>query len=98
MNTAKTAALMTGLTVLLVLAGGAFGGRQWMVFAFIMAIGMRRRVSRFGGGRDHRERVGVQCHADGVPSADGRSRGVFREGNGRVFFSGDHIYPDTLHH
>ena len=40
MNTAKTAALMTGLTVLLVLAGGAFGGRQWMVFAFIMAIGM----------------------------------------------------------
>ena len=40
MNTAKTAALMTGLTVLLVLAGGAFGGRQWMVFAFIIAIGM----------------------------------------------------------
>ena len=40
MNTAKTAALMTGLTVLLVLAGGAFGGRQWMVFAFIMAVGM----------------------------------------------------------
>jgi heat shock protein HtpX len=40
MNTAKTAALMTGLTVLLVLAGGALGGRGWMVFAFIMALGM----------------------------------------------------------
>ena len=40
MNAAKTAALMTGLTVLLVLAGGAFGGRQWMVIAFVMAIGM----------------------------------------------------------
>ncbi len=40
MNSAKTAALMTGLTVLLVLAGGAFGGRQWMIIAFVMAIGM----------------------------------------------------------
>ncbi len=40
MNAAKTAALMTGLTVLLVLAGGAFGGRQWMIIAFVMAIGM----------------------------------------------------------
>ena len=40
MNAAKTAALMTGLTVLLVLAGGAFGGRQWMVITFVMAIGM----------------------------------------------------------
>ena len=40
MNALKTAALMTGLTVLLVLAGGALGGRQWMVFAFVIAIAM----------------------------------------------------------
>jgi heat shock protein HtpX len=40
MNAAKTAALMTGLTVLLVLAGGALGGRQWMFIAFVIAIGM----------------------------------------------------------
>ena len=40
MNAAKTAALMTGMTVLLVLAGGALGGRNWMVFAFLIAIGM----------------------------------------------------------
>ena len=40
MNAAKTAALMTGLTVLLVFAGGALGGRQWMIFAFVLAIAM----------------------------------------------------------
>ena len=40
MNAAKTAALMTGMTVLLVLAGGALGGRNWMIFAFLIAIGM----------------------------------------------------------
>src|SRR5712672_3196256 len=40
MNTTKTVALMAGLTVLLVLIGGAFGGRNGMVMAFILAGGM----------------------------------------------------------
>ncbi len=40
MNTAKTAVLMVGLTVLLVLAGGALGGRTWMIGAFAIAIAM----------------------------------------------------------
>ena len=31
MNTTKTVVLMVGLTVLLVLIGGAFGGRQGMI-------------------------------------------------------------------
>jgi heat shock protein HtpX len=39
MNTAKTAALMVGMTVLLVLAGSAFGP-EWAVFAFVFAIAM----------------------------------------------------------
>jgi heat shock protein HtpX len=37
MNTTKTIVLMVGLTVLLVMIGGAFGGRQGMIFAFILA-------------------------------------------------------------
>src|SRR5215469_375919 len=37
MNTTKTVLLMTSLTVLLVLIGGAFGGRQGMILAFIFA-------------------------------------------------------------
>jgi heat shock protein HtpX len=37
MNTTKTVLLMTALTVLLVLIGGAFGGRQGMILAFIFA-------------------------------------------------------------
>jgi heat shock protein HtpX len=37
MNTTKTVVLMVGLTVLLVFLGGAFGGRQGMIFAFIFA-------------------------------------------------------------
>ncbi len=40
MNTMKTAALMTGLTVLLVFAAQAFGGTQWMIGAFIFALAM----------------------------------------------------------
>src|SRR5579883_3460 len=40
MNTTKTVVLMAGLTVLLVLIGGAFGGRQGMILAFIFAGGM----------------------------------------------------------
>src|SRR5262245_28519825 len=40
MNTAKTIVLMVGLTVLLVFIGGAFGGRQGMVIAFIFALAM----------------------------------------------------------
>jgi len=40
MNTTKTIVLMVGLTVLLVFLGGAFGGRQGMIFAFIFALGM----------------------------------------------------------
>ena len=40
MNTAKTAVLMVGLTVLLVLAGGALGGRTWMIGAFAIAVAM----------------------------------------------------------
>ncbi len=40
MNAAKTAALMTGLTVLLVLAGGALGGQGGMIIAFVFAAGM----------------------------------------------------------
>jgi len=40
MNTAKTVALMVALTVLLVFIGGAFGGRQGMVYLFIFSMGM----------------------------------------------------------
>jgi heat shock protein HtpX len=40
MNTTKTILLMVGLTVLLVFIGGAFGGRQGMIFAFIFASAM----------------------------------------------------------
>ncbi len=40
MNTAKTAVLMVGLTVLLVMAGGALGGRTWMIGAFAIAVAM----------------------------------------------------------
>src|SRR5438128_7701886 len=40
MNTTKTIILMIGLTVLLVFVGGALGGRQGMIFAFIFALGM----------------------------------------------------------
>jgi heat shock protein HtpX len=37
MNTTKTIILMVGLTVLLVFVGGAFGGRQGMIMAFMFA-------------------------------------------------------------
>jgi heat shock protein HtpX len=37
MNTTKTIILMVGLTVLLVFLGGAFGGRQGMIYAFMFA-------------------------------------------------------------
>ena len=37
MNTTKTVVLMVGLTVLLVAIGGAFGGRNGMILAFIFA-------------------------------------------------------------
>ncbi|MGC2161435.1 MAG: zinc metalloprotease HtpX [Silvibacterium sp.] len=40
MNTLKTTFLLTGLTLLLVLAGEYFGGRGGMVLAFIFAAGM----------------------------------------------------------
>ncbi|WP_446742115.1 zinc metalloprotease HtpX [Silvibacterium acidisoli] len=40
MNTFKTAFLLTGLTLLLVIAGGYFGGRNGMVIAFVVAAGM----------------------------------------------------------
>src|SRR5689334_12563476 len=40
MNTTKTIVLMVALTVLLVFLGGAFGGRQGMMYAFIFALGM----------------------------------------------------------
>jgi heat shock protein HtpX len=40
MNTTKTAILMVGLTVLLVFIGGAFGGRQGMIMAFMFAMAM----------------------------------------------------------
>lgn len=40
MNTLKTVVLMTGLTVLLIIAGDALGGRSGMLIAFIFAAGM----------------------------------------------------------
>lgn len=40
MNTTKTVVLMVGLTVLLVFIGGAFGGRQGMIMAFMFAMVM----------------------------------------------------------
>jgi heat shock protein HtpX len=40
MNAFKTAALMTALTILLVFAGGALGGRTGMTFALVMAFGL----------------------------------------------------------
>src|SRR4029079_16470254 len=38
MNTTKTILLMVGLTVLLVLVGGALGGRQGTIFAFVVSL------------------------------------------------------------
>jgi heat shock protein HtpX len=40
MNTTKTVILMVALTVLLVMIGGAFGGRQGMIIAFVFATAM----------------------------------------------------------
>jgi heat shock protein HtpX len=40
MNTLKTTFLLTALTLLLVLAGGYFGGENGMILAFIVAAGM----------------------------------------------------------
>ena len=40
MNTLKTTFLLTALTLLLVLAGGYFGGQNGMILAFILAAGM----------------------------------------------------------
>lgn len=40
MNTLKTFVLMAGLTVLLIMAGSAIGGRSGMFIAFIFAAGM----------------------------------------------------------
>ena len=40
MNATKTVVLMVGLTVLLVFVGGAFGGRQGMIMAFMFAMVM----------------------------------------------------------
>ena len=40
MNTLKTALLLTGLTLLLVLAGDYFGGRNGMILAFLFAAAM----------------------------------------------------------
>ncbi|HZD50262.1 MAG TPA: zinc metalloprotease HtpX [Silvibacterium sp.] len=40
MNTLKTAFLLTGLTLLLVLAGDYFGGRNGMILAFVFAAAM----------------------------------------------------------
>jgi len=40
MNWFKTTVLMTALTVLLVVAGGALGGRSGMTFALVMAVGL----------------------------------------------------------
>lgn len=40
MNSAKTAALMMGLTILLVFAGAALGGQGGMIFAFVFALAM----------------------------------------------------------
>lgn len=40
MNTTKTVVLMVGLTVLLVFVGGAFAGRQGMIFTFVIAMVM----------------------------------------------------------
>ena len=38
MNTTKTIVLMVGLTVLLVLVGGALGGREGTIFAFVLSL------------------------------------------------------------
>src|SRR5262252_505574 len=40
MNTTKTIVLMIGLTVLLIFVGGALGGRQGVIIAFIFAMAM----------------------------------------------------------
>ena len=40
MNTLKTALLLTALTLLLVIVGGYFGGRNGMVLALVVAAGM----------------------------------------------------------
>jgi len=40
MNRTRTFMLMVGLTVLFVLVGGAIGGRQGVIWAFILAAGM----------------------------------------------------------
>src|SRR5438105_13561852 len=40
MNTTKTIMLMVGLTVLLILVGGALAGRQGLIIAFVFAMAM----------------------------------------------------------
>src|SRR5712691_7382803 len=40
MNTTKTIVLMIGLTVLLIFVGGALGGRQGIIIAFVFAMAM----------------------------------------------------------
>ena len=40
MNTLKTAFLLTLMTVVLVLVGGHFGGRNGMILAFVVSVGM----------------------------------------------------------
>src|SRR5438876_8274248 len=40
MNTTKTIVLMVGLTVLLIFVGGALGGRQGIIIAFVFAMAM----------------------------------------------------------
>lgn len=75
MNTLKTVVLMAGLTVLLIMAGGAIGGRSGMLIAFILATGMNffsywysdkivlRYVSRPGGcdGLHYRRNLGGEA-------------------------------------
>jgi heat shock protein HtpX len=40
MNTFKTAFLLTALTLFLIFLGGRFGGRDGMILALVIAIGM----------------------------------------------------------
>ena len=56
MNTFKTAFLLTALTLVLMLIGGHFGGRNGMILAFIVAAGCVSAAISATHGRKRRQR------------------------------------------
>ena len=59
-NVFKTTFLLAVLTVMLVLLGGAFGGRSGMAVALVLALGMNV-FSYWFSDRSEERRVGKEC-------------------------------------